>query len=111
MTQLILHELDMAKYFCGVTGGDNVPFNKPSGKHIEATLDLMGASTESAIMVGDSETDINAAKDVNIPVIAVDYGYSNQPIHSLNADYVISSFSELPHVIDNFLNARLVFDE
>ena len=46
-------------------------------------------------MVGDSETDIRAAQAANIPVIAVDFGYTARPVSEFQPDRVISHFRNL----------------
>jgi phosphoglycolate phosphatase len=50
-------------------------------------------------MVGDSATDVRTARAANVPVIAVDFGYSEVPIATLEPDCLISSFAELPAAI------------
>ena len=43
-------------------------------------------------MVGDSSTDIHTARAARVPVIAVDFGYTEVPIASLQPDRIISAF-------------------
>jgi phosphoglycolate phosphatase len=50
-------------------------------------------------MVGDSITDIRTARAANVPVVAVDFGYTDAPVATLNPDWVIGSFAELPGAI------------
>jgi phosphoglycolate phosphatase len=47
-------------------------------------------------MIGDSATDIRTARAAGIPVIVVDFGYSERPIAEFGPDRIISHFSELP---------------
>jgi len=94
MVCLILRAFDLEKYFCAVTGGDNVAFNKPDGRHIGDTLKLMGASSKKILMVGDTKNDIEAALDAGLPVIAVNYGYSS-PDELLSATIIIDDFRKL----------------
>ena len=94
MVCLILNSFDLAKYFCAVTGGDNVRFNKPDGRHILETLKLMDVLGNNVLVVGDTENDIKAALDVGLPVIAVDYGYS-KPNELVSATIVIDQFCKL----------------
>ncbi len=54
-------------------------------------------------MVGDSKTDIHTARAARVPVIAVDFGYTDVPIASLQPDRIISAFSELPAAISDLL--------
>ena len=50
-------------------------------------------------MVGDSGTDVRTARAANVPVIAVDFGYTDVPIATLQPDRIISSYGELPEAI------------
>ncbi len=94
MVNLILESFDLAKYFCGVTGGDNVAFNKPDGRHIFETLRLMGIDNTNVLMVGDTINDIVAARDAGVSVVAVDYGYSGSN-EFCTGTVVIDSFYKL----------------
>ena len=46
-------------------------------------------------MVGDTATDVSAARNAGLPVIGVDFGYAPEPMHTLAPDRVISHFDEL----------------
>jgi phosphoglycolate phosphatase len=50
-------------------------------------------------MVGDSLTDIRVARAAGIPIIAVDFGYTEQPVSELGPDRVISRFVQLPAAV------------
>jgi len=50
-------------------------------------------------MVGDSGTDIATARAAGVPVIAVDFGYSETPIEKLRADRLIGNFDQLQAAI------------
>ncbi len=103
MAALVLEELDLDHYFAAVAAGDDTDFPKPDGRHIAQTLSLMGARGRQAIMVGDSETDMGAARDLGIPSIAVTYGYSKHGAKSLDADALIDAFTELPGAVSRLL--------
>jgi phosphoglycolate phosphatase len=57
-------------------------------------------------MVGDSINDVATARAAGIPVVAVDYGYTETPIEQLAPDRVISALSDLPDAVFELL--RLV---
>ena len=50
-------------------------------------------------MVGDSETDIRTARAAGIPIIAVDFGYTEVPVAKLRPDHIISHFAQLPNAV------------
>jgi phosphoglycolate phosphatase len=47
-------------------------------------------------MIGDSETDVRTAKSAGIPIVAVDFGYTERPVAEFRPDRIISHFTELP---------------
>lgn len=106
MAALVLAELDLDHYFTAVAAGDDTDFPKPDGRHVARTLSLMGARGCQAIMVGDSETDMGAARDLGISSIAVTYGYSKLGARLLDADVKIDAFAELPAAVSRLLRGE-----
>ncbi|MBT3765565.1 MAG: phosphoglycolate phosphatase [Rhodospirillaceae bacterium] len=91
--------LDLEKYFEAIVCADMVKHRKPDGRHLLNILERMGADPKSAVMVGDSETDIAAAVDAGLPAIAVSYGYCHVPLDELPCDILIDNMSELPRAL------------
>ena len=91
----LLQALDMTRHFAAITGRDSLGAYKPDPKHLTGTIALAAGNSSKAIMIGDSETDILTAKAAGIPVIAVDFGYSVQPVSSFSPDIIISHFDQL----------------
>ena len=106
MTELVLTRLDLASFFGAIIGGDMLPVRKPDAGHIHAVLDAMGCARDGAIYVGDSPTDVAAARNARLPVVAVSYGYSKVPAAELGADALIDHFAQLPDVLVRFGNHR-----
>ena len=77
---------------------------KPNPKILHGTIDRAGGSRDSTVMVDDSITDIATARAAAIPVIAVDFGYTDIPVRDFHADQVISAFSELPVAVNSLLS-------
>jgi phosphoglycolate phosphatase len=101
----LLAELGVAGDFAAVDGGDAYPFRKPDPRHLLGTIERAGGQPHNAVMVGDSRTDIDAARAAGVPVVAVDFGYSDIAVADLSPDAVISHFDELPHAVTR-LNVR-----
>ncbi len=96
----ILAALDLEGYFSAVLGGDSLGgVRKPDPRHLLAAVERLGASPENAVMVGDTENDVAAARGAGVPVIAVAFGYARVPAEDLGADAVIGHFDELPDAI------------
>lgn len=78
-----------------VAGSDTFGVQKPNADHVIKLLERMKADRSTAIMVGDSIHDIEAAHAAGIPAVAVTWGYSTIPAHELGADAVLNQFSDL----------------
>jgi phosphoglycolate phosphatase len=99
----LLKALDVDQRFRAICGQDTFGFCKPDARTLPAVIERSGGIVASSIMIGDSITDIAAAKNAGIPVIAVDFGYTDKPVRELGPDRVISHFDELYDAVLGFL--------
>jgi phosphoglycolate phosphatase len=76
-------------------GADSFDVRKPHPGHVLKLLARMGADPATALMVGDSIHDIEAAHAAGLKVVAVSWGYTSTPARALGADAVIDRFDEL----------------
>ncbi len=91
-----------------IVGQDTFQIAKPDPRVLQGTIDAAGGARR-AIMVGDSRTDIDTARNLGIPVVAVDFGYTDTPVRELDPDRVISHFDQLPAAVSDVVQAaRLV---
>ena len=94
-SKLLLGKLGVAERFAFICGQDTFGVAKPDPRPLVETIRKSGGATRGAIMVGDSVTDIKTARAADVPVIAVDFGYTDVPVTELGPDRVISHFDEL----------------
>jgi len=110
LTKIILKEMKLTHYFGdAVIGGDSLSVRKPNAVHLHETIKVMGTAMKNTVMVGDSETDVKAARNAGVPVILVDFGYSNLPPNRLGADAIISSFAELPSALITINETKMCY--
>jgi phosphoglycolate phosphatase len=95
----LLDELGLSKRFSAICGADTFGVIKPDPEILRRTIARAGATGGGAVMVGDSFTDIATARAAEIPVIAVDFGYSDTPIAVLAPDRIISRYADLPEAV------------
>jgi phosphoglycolate phosphatase len=95
----LLEKLNLAGRFAAICGQDTFAIQKPDPEVLRRTILAAGGSLAHAIMVGDSATDIRIARAAGVPVIAVDFGYTEQPVSELMPDSIISSYAQLPAAI------------
>ena len=96
LSVLLLKQLGLAHRFAAICGQDTFGVQKPDPEVLRRTIAAAGGTLRSAIMIGDSLTDIRTARAAGIPVIAVDFGYTDRPVSELGPDRIISRFAELP---------------
>lgn len=95
LSQTLLQELGVASRFAAICGADTFAFRKPDPRHLTETIARAGGDPERALMIGDSRTDIDTAKAAGIPVVAVDFGYTDRHVSEFEPSRVISHFDEL----------------
>jgi phosphoglycolate phosphatase len=91
---LLLRALGVEARFRAICGQDTFGVAKPNPHIFKQTVARAGGAAD-AIMIGDSRTDIDTARAAGVPVIAVDFGYTDVPIEVLKPDRVIGHFDEL----------------
>jgi phosphoglycolate phosphatase len=102
----LLNTLKLTQHFAAICGQDTFGVQKPDPEILRRTILRAGGEPARAIMVGDSGTDVRTARAATVPVIAVDFGYSEVPIATLQPDRLIGSFADLPAAIDEIEAAR-----
>lgn len=95
LSKLLLDKLSLRSRFAGVTGADSVPFRKPDGRHLIAAVEQAGGDPRFAVMVGDSEADVAAARGAGSPVIVVPFGYTETPPAELGGDLLVERYADL----------------
>jgi phosphoglycolate phosphatase len=91
----LLQGIGLAPRFAAICGADTFAFRKPDPRHLTETIALAGGDPSRAVMVGDSQTDIDTAKTAGIPVVAVDFGYTDRHVREFEPSKIISHFDEL----------------
>lgn len=101
----LLTSLGLAGRFVAICGQDTFAVRKPHPEALLGTLRRAGGRIDRAVMVGDSITDIATAKAALVPVVAVDFGYTEVPVTELGPDRIISHYRHLPDAVEMLLAA------
>ncbi len=105
LSRLLLDALGLTPRFAAIVGQDTFGVPKPDPSVLTRTIAAAGGDVSRAVMVGDSDTDIRTARAAGVPVIAVDFGYTETPVTELGPDRVISHFDALPDAVDALAGA------
>lgn len=102
-TYPVIEKLNLKRYFGSIICGDTQAYKKPDPRHLLDVIDELGGESSTSVYVGDSETDIEAARAAQVPIILMSYGYAHQPIDELDVDVVLESFSSVPAMVNALL--------
>ena len=92
----LLADKQLDGYFRWLVGGDTLPVQKPDPAALHWVMQQAGVEAGQALFVGDSRSDVLAAKAAGVPVVAVSYGYNHgRPIASENPDLLVDSLDAL----------------
>jgi|SRR5712691_2460372 len=102
----LLDALGLSKRFIAICGADTFGMRKPDPELLRRTIAQAGGRIDAAVMVGDSINDIATARAAAVPVVAVDFGYTDTPVDKLDPDRVVCTFAELPKAVFDLLDGR-----
>ena len=99
-TKIILDHFDIARYFDAIVGGDTTPARKPDPRPVLEALRLLGGSAADAVMVGDSENDINAGRRASARTCGVTFGFRTaEQLRLSEPDVMIDRFDQLKEFV------------
>lgn len=99
----LLAVLGVADRFRAICGQDTFAVSKPQPGALLGTVERADGDPARSVMVGDSATDIDTAKAARIPVVAVDFGYTDRPVSELGPDLIIGHFDALGDAVETLL--------
>lgn len=94
LSKLLLDKLGLSGYFDIIWGSDSVSEKKPSPAPVLEMLKKLSCGPDEAVMVGDSNYDIEAGKAAGVKTVAVSYGYRHISLLK-DADFIIDNMKEL----------------
>jgi phosphoglycolate phosphatase len=106
LSKLLLDRLGLSPRFAAICGADTFGVAKPDPAILQQTVARAGGQLSTTIMVGDAGPDIGVARRAGVPVIGVEFGYTDVPIADLKPDRLIGHMSELPAAVEGLMLHR-----
>ena len=106
LSKLLLDRLGLSARFAAICGADTFGISKPDPAILQQTVARAGGQLSTTIMVGDAGPDIGVARRAGVPVIGVEFGYTDVPIADLKPDRLIGHMSELPAAVESLMLHR-----
>ena len=101
LCERVLADTGILDGFSVIYGGDRAEACKPDRRHLLETLKAAGGSAERALLIGDSETDRQLAKNAQVPFAFVTYGYAPAD-HTIEAEWTADTFEAAVSAIMQF---------
>ena len=99
----LLKKIGINDYFEYVAGYNTFEYCKPDPRHLTTVIEILDGERSKTIMIGDSETDANAAKAAEIPMILLEDGYTEKNINEIYHNHLIKDFIGIEKIISNYL--------
>ena len=99
----LLKKIGIYDYFEYVAGSNTFDYCKPDPKHLTSIIEILSGNIKKSLMIGDSETDANAAKAASIPIILLKNGYTEKNSNEIYHDHLIKDFIGVEKIISTYL--------
>ena len=100
----LLKKIKIYDYFEYVAGSNTFEYCKPDPRHLTSVLEIIDGSIEKSIMIGDSETDADSAKNCDMKFILLENGYTEKKVSEIHHDHLIKNFIGLEKIVKDYLN-------
>jgi phosphoglycolate phosphatase len=102
----ILDAMSLTGYFRAIYGGNSFETKKPDPLGANTILGELRAAPQSAMVIGDSEVDIQTARNAGTLVAAVNYGFGVHDRNLYPADIYLDSLADLVPLVAADLAVR-----
>ena len=99
----LLKKIGIYDFFEYVAGHNTFEYCKPDPRHLTSVVEILGGDINKTLMIGDSETDANAAKNANMPVILLEDGYTEKNTTEIYHNHLVKDFIGIEKIILKYL--------
>ncbi len=103
LAEELLKRLGIRDRFLAMLGADTLPVRKPDPVHLWTTIDQMGGQRDRAVLIGDTITDRDAAKNADVPCILVSFGPEGDGVNRMAPSALLDHYSQLPDLVDRII--------
>ena len=99
----LLKKIGIYNFFEYVAGYNTFDYCKPDPRHLTSVVEILDGNLKKTLMIGDSESDANAAKAAEIPMILLEDGYTEKNIDEIYHNHLIKDFIGIEKIISEYL--------
>ena len=99
----LLKKIGIYDFFEYVAGSNTFDYCKPDPRHLTSVIEILDGDIRKSLMIGDSETDANAAKAADIPVILLEDGYTEKKTTEIHHNHLVRDFINIEKIVKEYL--------
>ncbi len=99
----LLKKIGIYDFFEYVAGHDTFEYCKPDPRHLTSVIEILNGDIKKTLMIGDSETDANAAKNAGIPLILLEDGYTEKNTSEIYHNHLVKDFVDIEKIVLKYL--------
>ena len=99
----LLKKIGIYDFFEYVAGHNTFDYCKPDPRHLTSVVEILDGDLKKSLMIGDSETDANAAKAAGMPVILLEDGYTEKNTTEIYHNHLIKDFIGIQKIVTKYL--------
>jgi len=99
----LLKKIGIYDFFEYVAGHNTFEYCKPDPRHLTSVVEILGGDIKKTLMIGDSETDANAAKNAGMPVILLEDGYTEKNTTEIYHNHLVKDFVGIEKIVLKYL--------
>ena len=99
----LLKKIGIYDFFEYVAGHNTFDYCKPDPRHLTSVIEILQGDIKKSLMIGDSETDANAAKNAGIPVILMEDGYTEKKTNEIYHNHLVKDFVGIEKIVSKYL--------
>lgn len=101
----LVKRLGIRNYFSALLGSDSLPVRKPDAGHLLGTIERLGANPSKSVLIGDTATDRDAAKNAWVPCVLVTFGSDGHGVADLEPEALLHHYDDLPDLVAQIVGA------
>ena len=99
----LLKKIGIYDFFEYIAGHNTFDYCKPDPRHLTSVIEILDGDINRSLMIGDSETDANAAKAAGIPIILLEDGYTEKNTTEIYHNHLIKDFIGIEKIVSKYL--------
>ena len=99
----LLKKIGIFDFFEYVAGHNTFDYCKPDSRHLTSVIEILDGDIKKSLMIGDSETDANAAKEAGMPVILLEDGYTEKNVSEIYHNHLVKDFVGIEKIVLKYL--------